>query len=410
MEHETPGAGRKGIRRIRTWRRLLFFLQTGTVLGLPFFTVDGRSALRFDIPTLHLYFFGHTLFIQDFFLLLLATLAMVFLFVFFTTVLGRLWCGWFCPQSTLLELQTLAVSGLRRVGLSGNILDGSFYLFSLGLSLLVSASLIWYFVPPWRMLELLRAGTAEPGGFLVRGFWIGQAMLIFVITGIFGRRFCRSVCPYAKLQGVLFDDRTMIIAFEEGRRNECMGCDYCVRVCPTGIDIKNGLQIECVACAECLDACRIMTRQRGIPSLIHYSFGKKKMRRPQLLLSGGAALLFFGLLFVVARGKGDVDLNLSRKPGELFRTGRNGEIINLYRLSVQNRSDQASRYRITLEPENGLDIAGNREIVVEARRRMVFEKAVVAQPGSIETETPVVFILTGRDGATVRRETVFFSP
>lgn len=398
------------MRLIRPYRRAFFILQALCMLGLPFITIKGESALRFDIPTLRLYFFGHILFIEEFFLLLLGLLALVFLFVFFTAVLGRVWCGWFCPQSALLELQSIMASWFAGIGLSARWMDYIFQAIAFIMSALVSASLIWYLVPPAHMLELLEAGSNLPGGNIVRGFWIGQAVLIYLVTGFFGRGFCRTVCPYAKLQGVLFDKSTLVIEFDQNRRQECMGCDKCVQVCPTGIDIKDGLQVECVACAECVDACRMMTRQRGISPLVDYSFGEGRVVRPLVFISGLAFILFLGLLLVLVWQSSHFDITVSRTPGPLYTLTRDGDVINSYRVSINNRTPDSMRFRVSAEGPEGLRMAGPANVDTRAGDRKILHVAIVAATGRMPGKTVAELLFTDESGRVFRNKVTFFAP
>ena len=410
MRHDGPAASGVRTRRFGPWRRLLFVLQGLLLTGLPFVRVGGESALRFDVPSLNLYFFGHTLFIQEFFLLLVAILAAVFFFVFLTAWLGRVWCGWLCPQSALLEFQEAARDLLRRLRLPGRVQDlFLFPVFQAALALLVSATLLAYFVPPGRLCALLSGGADAAGARVARFFLVFDAALVYLVSGYFGRRFCRSVCPYARLQGMLFDRGTLVIAFDPERRRECMGCDLCVEVCPTGIDIKDGLQMECVACARCIDACRRMTSRRGIAPLVAYRFGGGGWRRPSLLLSGAAALLFAGLLAALAGRAGPMEFTVTRSPGPLYLTGRGGEVLNRYRLGLQNKTASAVRLRLSVAPA-GFRLAAPERITLGPRERGVIRATVIAGPAA-ETGTRVFFELRNEEtGFRLRKAAAFYGP
>lgn len=375
------------------------------MIGLPFLRAGGESALRFDIPSLRLLFFGRALFIEDFFIFLLATLLFVTFFVFLTVLLGRVWCGWFCPQSAIIELQTMFRGALRRLRLPDSVANIVFHVFAIAFSMLISATLIWYFLPPAEMLKMLLSGSQ-----LVRGFWIGQALLVYLMAAIWGRKFCRYACPYARMQGAMFDKSTLRIEFDENRRDECLNCGLCAKVCPTGIDIRDGLQTGCIACAECVDACRDMTGRRGIAPLVRYSFGEKRLVRPQIVISGMAVAAFAALFSVLAFSGPDFDMTVSRMPGPLFAKTADGSIINHYRISVRNRTGVEREFRLSIANSNGLALAGNSIVTVAPNGFSTVQAAVVcATPCRAESNGQVVFVLDGSNEA-IRRESAFFGP
>ncbi|MBI5140963.1 MAG: 4Fe-4S binding protein [Nitrospirae bacterium] len=390
-------------RHFKPWRRAFYLLQASVMIGLPFLRVGGESALRFDIPALRLLFFGRALFIEDFFLFLLAMLLFVMIFVFLTILLGRVWCGWFCPQSAIIELQTMFRGALRRFRLPDNIANIAFHASAIALSMLISATLIWYFLPPAEMLEMLVSGSP-----LVRGFWIVQAALVYLMATLWGRRFCRYVCPYARMQGALFDNSTLRIEFDENRRDECLNCGLCAKVCPTGIDIRDGLQTGCVACAECVDACRDMTGKRGIAPLVRYSFGARLFIRPQSIISAIAIAAFAALFGALAFSGPDFDMTVSRTPGPLFALTADGSVINHYRVSVRNKTGVEREFRLSIAGNNRLALAGNNTLTVGPNGFNAVHAAVVcASPCKAAASGQVVFVLNG-GGEAISREAAFF--
>jgi polyferredoxin len=222
-------------------------------------TVNGESALRFDIPGMKLLFFGTVLWIGEFHLVLLGMLAILLLSLAVTAVFGRVWCGWSCPQTVLPDLASWAASPLpkRRQGAGRTAI-----LFLL--SGLVSFSFIAYFVPPLEAAGLLFRSR------IVTGFFLVQWAVIFSMLAFLGPAFCRTVCPYSMLQNVLFAEGTLTIAFDRSRSAECPQCGLCKRTCPVQIDIREGEQRECIACAECIDACRAFTARIGIAPFVAY--------------------------------------------------------------------------------------------------------------------------------------------
>src|SRR3989304_1812796 len=231
-------------------RRAVLLLGGAATLLIPFLEIRGRSAVRFDLPTLSLHFLGAVVPIDEFHLVLLGTLFLVALILGVTGVLGRWWCGWICPQTVIGEAGEWIASALpRRFRAAGKTAV------LLPFAALVSLSLLWYFVPP---VEATRNLFRSP---VLLGFFLAQWGAIYAMVAIVGTRFCRTVCPYAMLQNVLADRETLSVAYDPARP-ECLRCDRCTLVCPVGIDIRKGAQRECIACAGGVVAARHGTVHR----------------------------------------------------------------------------------------------------------------------------------------------------
>lgn len=246
----------------RPRRRAAALAQAAALLALPFVRVGGESALRFDIPALTLHVGGAAVGIDAFHWVLVAVLVLMLLAIGITVVFGRVWCGWVCGQTVIPELAAWAVSVLpRKFRAAGT------KLILVPLSAAVSLSLIAFFLPPADAVAGLSRSRVVLGCFVV------QAAAVYGMLALAGPRFCRSVCPYAMLQNILFTRNTLTIAFDKERAADCLRCDDCVRACPVAIDIKDGDQRECIACAQCIDACIAATGPRGIAPFVAYRGG-----------------------------------------------------------------------------------------------------------------------------------------
>ncbi|UCF87393.1 MAG: 4Fe-4S binding protein [Nitrospiraceae bacterium] len=333
------------IERLQGWRRLVGALEAATLIGLPFLRIREESALRFDIPTLRLHFFGLSIWMEEFFILLIGVLFVTFLFFFITLIFGRIWCGWLCPQTVLGDVtarieKTFGVGGTSRA---------IAWMFIFLLSALVAANLIWYFISPYDFFSHLLHWQL---GKVARGFWIILTGIIFLNLVFLRQGFCKTVCPYAKLQGALYDDRTLIIAFDPDRREECIQCLACVKTCPVDIDIREGLSDACINCAECIDACTEIMGRKNKKSLIGYFFGIPKgslsILRQNSVMIGSVMLVFmlFFLFLLFTR----VPVDMVVLPNNTFspRLTRDGTIVNSYILSVKNRgtSDIILRFKV----------------------------------------------------------------
>ncbi len=316
------------------------------VLGLPFLRIGGESALRFDVPTLRLHFFGTSIWMDELFVVLAATLFLVFLFLLVTLVLGRVWCGWGCPQTALLDLTGLVVRWRRRGGWRRLAAFG----LALGASAVVGASLLWYFVTPG---EFFRRLLANDLGQVLGGSWAVLGAASFGNLVWLRQRFCATACPYARLQGALFDGQTLVVAYDGRRAADCIDCGACVRVCPTGIDIRRGLQMACIACAECIDACEPIMRKLGRPpELVGYFFGEpgtpRRLLRPAAAALAAATALSLGATAAVAAGRSARDLAVAPAASYAPRLAADGRAVNAYAVSLENRGRSPLTVRLGL--------------------------------------------------------------
>ncbi|MFO0754399.1 MAG: 4Fe-4S dicluster domain-containing protein [Thermodesulfovibrionales bacterium] len=329
---------------MRSRRRIAAVLQAVIMGGLPFLKIHGESALRFDVPTLRLHVFGCTLWMQEFFLVLIALLFLTLLALFVTLVFGRVWCGWLCPQTVLSDFTPF----IDRSRGKGPVFTAAAYAATFLLSAVVAASLLGYFVSPYEFLPALFRGDL---GAATRGCWIVMTLGIFLNYAFLRHKWCATACPYAKLQSVLFDKSTLIIELDPKRAAECIDCRRCEQVCPTGVRIRRGMDAACINCAECIDACNGVMGRFNRKGLIRYAFGsggEGKVLRRNFFALGGLVLLFFGLFlyFVLARTGVEV-MVLPHTMGP--RLTREGKIVNAYVLALKNMQDRPVELTVTVE-------------------------------------------------------------
>jgi len=403
----------------KTWRRIAGAAQALVVVGLPFLSVGGESALRLDVPAGRLHAFGASFAIDEAFVVLAATLLVTAAFLLVTLLLGRVWCGWACPQTVLGDLtswviperRSSPVHPERRARAARPKSKGAWrrplgFAAVAAVSALVAANLLWYFVPPLEFFRRLGAGTLGP---VLAGSWAVLFAILFLDLAFLRATFCATACPYAKVQGVLFDRSTLVVAYDARRDADCVDCGACVRVCPTGIDIRDGLQVECIACAECVDACApIMARLGRARDLVGYFHGEPGGRarplRPAVLALGAATAASAGLLVAVVALRALLDLSAVADLGFAPRRTPDGHVVNAYSVALENHARvpvtvalalRAAAGEVQLRPASVALAAGER------RQVRLLASARGVPPGRSSAE--LIAEARGRDDVVARR-------
>ena len=349
-------------RKLGPFRQSVQWITTLVLLLIPFVKIGGESLLRLDAPNRTLLFFGAAIRIEELYLFLLATLILVFIFLFVTMVFGRIWCGWLCPQTTLSDLAGFILKK------TASLLPGKLFplvvahlLFAL-LAFLVGANLVWYFIPPAEFFERLLQGNLG----LVAGITLWTtAVLVYLDLAFVRRLFCSMLCPYGRIQLMAMDRNTLTLEFNPARTSDCIRCGACVRTCPTGIDIRDGLQVECINCGRCLDTCRAIMQKLGKTGLIHYSFGITEQGggRPlnsKSLVLGIVVLVLCGLLAAGVTLRKEASLKVRRADMIQVKHLADGSLVNFFTITIENRSRKPAVYDLVIDGSSkaGLELLG----------------------------------------------------
>ena len=345
--------------RLAPKREAVQWLSTLLLLMVPFVRVGGESLLRLDASSRTLHFFGAAIRIEEFYLVLLISLLIVFIFLFITMVFGRVWCGWFCPQTTLTDVvEAIERRAVKYLGRSPLLTVATNHLVAAALAFLVASNLIWYFIPPDEYLRRLLSGNLG----VVAGISIFSLGLLVWFDLVFIRRyFCTAICPYGRIQLMAMDRNTLTLEFDPAEASRCIGCDSCVRVCPTGVDIRDGFQVECINCGRCLDACRAVLNRLYQPGIMHYTFGRRaegggKPVNLRSVLLAAVIIVLSGFLAFATAHRSEATIKVSRGGDGAVRRLSDGGVANFYTAYLENRSRAEALYEITADGPTGLKV------------------------------------------------------
>ncbi|CSA85056.1 FixG-like protein [Vibrio cholerae] len=380
-----------------------------------------------DIGNQQFNFFGTTLYPQDLTLLALLFMIAAFGLFFITTFLGRVWCGYLCPQTvwTFMYIwfeEKLEGNANKRRKQDNSPMTAELvarktlkHIAWLAIALVTGFTFVGYFVP-------IRALVIDFFT-LSAAFWPVFWVLFFALctygnAGWMRSIMCIHMCPYARFQSAMFDKDTFIVGYDVARGEQrgprsrkadpkalglgdCIDCDLCVQVCPTGIDIRDGLQYECINCGACIDACdNTMERMGYAKGLISYTTehrlsGKHtKVMRPKLLGYGAVFLVMIGLFFAQVAAVDPAGLTVLRDRTQLFRTNSSGEIENTYNLKVINKTQQPQTYQLSVKGLDPVSWYGKQSVVVQPGEVLNLPMTLGAKPENLSSAvTTIQFIL-----------------
>ncbi|NER14846.1 cytochrome c oxidase accessory protein CcoG [Leptobacterium flavescens] len=361
------------------YRKLVSYVLLAFLFSAPFIKIDGNQFLMFNVLERRFNIFGFPFWPQDFHLFVIMMIIGVVFVTFFTVAFGRIFCGWICPQTIFMEMvfrrieywidgdrgkqirlnkQAWNAEKIRKRALKWTI-------FAI-ISFLIANIFLAYLIGSDRLIRYITDGPAMHMTTLV-SLLIFTAVFYFIFAW-FREQVCVIACPYGRLQGVLLDNKSIVVAYdhkrgekEKGRakfkknedrvasgKGDCIDCFQCVHVCPTGIDIRNGTQLECVNCTACIDACDHMMESVNLPKgLIRYASEDNIQKKAKFQFSarlkgytvvlGILTAVFIGMLFL----RNDVEANILRLPGQLYEHKEGNIISNVYTYKLVNKTNNA---------------------------------------------------------------------
>ena len=367
-------------RTIVSWILLLFLVTA------PFLRLNGHPFMLLDIANRKFIIFGAIFWAQDTFILALLMLSFVLFIVLFTVTFGRLWCGWACPQTIFLEMVFRKIEFLiegdykQRHKLDNGpwttekvlkkTVKHTIFIF---ISLAMTNIFLMWFIGSEQWLQIIKEPiTAHLSGYIIV---LVISAFFYWVYSYFREQICTMVCPYGRMQGVLLDSKTIIVTYDykrgepRGTKNtgDCIDCRQCISVCPTGIDIRNGTQLECINCSACIDQCNRIMEVTGKPKgLIRFDSeagirdGHKTIWNARNRAYSVVLLALFSFFVYTLLSRPAVETTNLRTPGLLFQENSNNSISNVYNIKIVNKTHDEMSLEIKVLSHNGkIQMAGN---------------------------------------------------
>ena len=450
--------------RFQRLRLVAVWVLLGLYYLMPWMQWNGRQAVLFDLPARKFYVLGLSFWPQDFVYLALLLIIAAFALFFFTAIAGRLWCGYACPQTVWTEVFIAMERWCegdrgRQMKLDAApwsrakfLRKGAKHTLWVVFALWTGFTFVGFFTP----IRVLagEVATLTLGGW--EWFWIlFYALATWGNAGFLREQVCTYMCPYARFQGAMFDRDTLVIAYDaergeprgarrkgtpsvleraksdplpaspslrEGEEQsvlgDCIDCTICVQVCPTGIDIRNGLQYECIACGACIDACDGVMDRMGYPrGLVRYAtLNTLEHRQPRMLRP--RVVVYALILLALCAGfawsvltRTPLIVDVLRDRNALYRVLADGAVENVYTFKIVNKDQQPHRYRIRVHSATPLALVGADTIEVAAEGVASVPVALHATAGSVRGMLAIEFEVQALDAEMKRsQKSRFFGP
>ena len=371
----------------------------------PFIKIGGEPFLLLNIFERKFSILGAVFWPQDFFILALIAISFFVFIILFTVVFGRVWCGWACPQTLFMEMVFRKIEywidgdagqqrKLAKMPWNGEkirkrlLKHGIFAL----IAVLIGHTAMAYLIGIEQVKEIVTRSPAENlGGFI--GL-VAFSTVFYAVFAFLREQACIAICPYGRLQGVLLVKDSIAVMYDwlrgepRGRmkkaeartdKGDCIDCKLCVHVCPTGIDIRNGTQLECVNCTACIDACDDVMTKIGKPtglirptSYTAISEGRQKLFTPRVAGYTGVLTVLIVLLTVFVSGRADVEATVLRMPGMIYQKLDDGRIQNIYNIQFLNKTSDDMNLEVLIKdmPEATIEKVGGGLVELAAKSKL----------------------------------------
>jgi cytochrome c oxidase accessory protein FixG len=416
----------------------------------PFIKINGNPLLMMNIVERRFSILGQLFWPQDMVIFAVAMLIFITGIIIFTTAFGRLWCGWTCPQTVMMEMVFRKIEyWIEGDALAQRKLDAAPWTaaklakksFKLGvffvLSFIIGNTLLAYIIGSDDLIKII---TDDPRNHVTGlTFMILFTLLFFAIFARFREQACTYICPYGRFQSTILDENSMVVAYDHKRgekrgrlqrdeplvhriakgNGDCIDCFQCVAVCPTGIDIRNGVQMECVHCTACIDACDTVMDKVGSPrGLIRYASlntiekGKPFRFTSRMKLYAAVLTGLITLFLVLVFTRADVEAIFLRAPGSLFMQAGDGQIENIYTLKLVNKTMRDLPVELRLEnPPGTLQVMGDAHLVVPGGKLLQSSILIQLAPETLTGATTKLKIGVYSNGKRMQTvKTVFVGP
>jgi len=430
--------------KIYNARTIVSYIFVVVFFTLPFLKFDGDPLFLFDVVDRKFILFGVRFWPQDFFIFMIGMITFIVFIALFTVIYGRVFCGWVCPQTVFMEMIfrriEYAIEGdaahqralnklpwnaekIRKKGLKVSI----FFV----ISVLVANTFLAYLIGVDALYKIITEPFEKHiGGFALMIIFSGVFFFIFLW---FREQACLVVCPYGRMQGVLLDKHSIVVAYDHKRGEprtkytkehkdgvgDCVDCYECVKVCPTGIDIRNGTQLECTNCTACIDACdTIMDGVKRPKGLIRYASehtiqsGQRLRWTPRMFAYTGVLFVLIGLESFLLATRTDLDVTVVRAKGTLFYTEQDGRVSNLYNVKVINKTKENLPLDFLIESGGAeIRVIGNQQLIVKKDSLIDTQFFVILPADHIDQQKQKIEIEVWSNGKKITEEkTTFIGP
>lgn len=429
--------------RFYNYRKIVSYGLLILLFGLPHIKIGGDQALLFNVIERKFIIFGNIFWPQDFYIFALATILSIVFVILFTIIYGRLFCGWVCPQTIFMEMVFRRIEYwiegdythqkkldkqpwnkekiIKRVTKHSIFWVISFLIANTFLAYIISADELWQI-------------QTDPVG-----KHLGEFIAIIIFTTVFYMVFarlreqvCTTICPYGRLQGVLLDPNSMVVAYDnkrgEGRakirknenrkeagKGDCIDCGLCVSVCPTGIDIRNGTQLECINCTACIDECDHMMdsvgQEKGLIRFVSENGIKngtrfewtRRVKAYTILLT---ALL--GVLITLLVTRSDFQATIFRQRGTVYQTSEKGLVSNIFEISLANKTRNDYKVKLLIDDNEGEIVQVNDKMFLKKESHLK-ERFLVKYPyKAMENGKKIFTVIVLGNGKEIQRVKVKF--